>query len=158
MFLDNLMGILSTDVAMDLGTANTLVFVKGRGIVLNEPSVVAVDKATGRVLAVGTVDDRGPLLVERARQPSGLDPSRVGTDDPKDHRGIRRPCPAPDFLPPAHRRSHYTAALRSIGWLLFHRTTPPSRSPTSNALRGGGPGHLISGHAIVDLVLNDKHV
>jgi rod shape-determining protein MreB len=53
MFLDSLMGFFSTDVAMDLGTANTLVFVKGRGIVLNEPSVVAVDKATGRVLAVG---------------------------------------------------------------------------------------------------------
>src|SRR5437667_2780791 len=47
------MGFLSTDVAMDLGTANTLVFVKGRGIVLNEPSVVAVDKSNGRVLAVG---------------------------------------------------------------------------------------------------------
>ena len=58
MFLDNLMGILSTDVAMDLGTANTLVFVKGRGIVLNEPSVVAVDKATGAVL-------RGPELFAR---------------------------------------------------------------------------------------------
>ncbi len=54
MFLDSLMGFFSTDVAMDLGTANTLVFVKGRGIVLNEPSVVAVDKATGKVLAVGT--------------------------------------------------------------------------------------------------------
>ena len=54
MFLDSLMGFLSTDVAMDLGTANTLVFVKGRGIVLNEPSVVAVDKSSGRVLAVGS--------------------------------------------------------------------------------------------------------
>ena len=47
MFLDSLMGFFSTDVAMDLGTANTLVYVEGRGIVLNEPSVVAVDKATG---------------------------------------------------------------------------------------------------------------
>jgi rod shape-determining protein MreB len=54
MFLDGLMGFFSTDLAMDLGTANTLVYVKGRGIVLNEPSVVAVDRATGRVLAVGT--------------------------------------------------------------------------------------------------------
>ena len=53
MFLSNLMGFFSTDAAMDLGTANTLVFVKGRGIVLNEPSVVAVEKATGKVLAVG---------------------------------------------------------------------------------------------------------
>src|SRR5262245_38601368 len=52
-FLHNLMGFLSTDVAIDLGTANTLVFVKGRGIVLNEPSVVAVDRTTNRVLAVG---------------------------------------------------------------------------------------------------------
>src|SRR5256714_14433508 len=53
MFLDSLMGFFSTDVAMDLGTANTLVFVKGRGIVLNEPSVVAIDKSTGKVRAVG---------------------------------------------------------------------------------------------------------
>src|SRR6187431_1321737 len=45
---------MSHDMAMDLGTANTLVYVRGRGIVLNEPSVVAVDKATGRVLAVGS--------------------------------------------------------------------------------------------------------
>ena len=53
MFLNNLMGFFSTDVAMDLGTANTLVFVKGRGIVLNEPSVVAVEKSHGQGLAVG---------------------------------------------------------------------------------------------------------
>ncbi len=53
MFLDRLMGMVSSDVAIDLGTANTLVYVKGRGVVLNEPSVVAVDKATNRVLAVG---------------------------------------------------------------------------------------------------------
>jgi len=44
---------LSNDVAIDLGTANTLVFVKGEGIVLNEPSVVAVDQSNGRVYAVG---------------------------------------------------------------------------------------------------------
>jgi rod shape-determining protein MreB and related proteins len=54
MFFDRLMGMVSSDVAIDLGTANTLVYVKGKGIVLNEPSVVAVDKATGRVLAVGS--------------------------------------------------------------------------------------------------------
>src|SRR2546426_3488794 len=54
MFLDNLTGFFSTDVAMDLGTANTLVWVKGRGIVLNEPSVVAVEKATNKVMAVGS--------------------------------------------------------------------------------------------------------
>tara|TARA_Y100000590_G_scaffold462128_1_gene625433 strand:- start:4234 stop:5232 length:999 start_codon:yes stop_codon:yes gene_type:complete len=41
------------DIAVDLGTANTLVYVKGEGIVLNEPSVVAVDKASGQIMGVG---------------------------------------------------------------------------------------------------------
>jgi rod shape-determining protein MreB len=46
-------GFLTNDIAIDLGTANTLVYVKGQGIVLNEPSVVAVDKRTNKVLAIG---------------------------------------------------------------------------------------------------------
>jgi rod shape-determining protein MreB len=45
--------MFSNNIAIDLGTANTLVYVKGNGLVLNEPSVVAVEKGTGRVLAVG---------------------------------------------------------------------------------------------------------
>ena len=51
----SLLGILSADMAIDLGTANTLVYVKGRGIVLNEPSVVAIMNVKGKkqVLAVG---------------------------------------------------------------------------------------------------------
>ena len=43
-----LYGMFSADMAIDLGTANTLVYVKGRGIVLNEPSVVAISEARGR--------------------------------------------------------------------------------------------------------------
>jgi rod shape-determining protein MreB len=53
MFLDQLMGVFSNDVAIDLGTANTLVYLKGKGIVFNEPSVVAVDRTTNKVIAVG---------------------------------------------------------------------------------------------------------
>ena len=45
---------LSNDIGIDLGTANTLVYVKGQGIVLNEPSVVAIEKSTGKVLAIGS--------------------------------------------------------------------------------------------------------
>ncbi|MEW5923395.1 MAG: rod shape-determining protein [Candidatus Zixiibacteriota bacterium] len=45
---------MSSDIGIDLGTANTLVFVRGQGIVLNEPSVVAIERATGKVLAVGS--------------------------------------------------------------------------------------------------------
>ena len=54
---DSVLGIFSTDLAIDLGTANTLVYVKGKGIVLNEPSVVAVhtdNRLKNRILAVGS--------------------------------------------------------------------------------------------------------
>lgn len=49
-----LFSLFSNDMGVDLGTANTLVFVKGQGIVLREPSVVALDKNTGEVLSVGS--------------------------------------------------------------------------------------------------------
>ncbi|MTI08192.1 MULTISPECIES: rod shape-determining protein [Curvivirga] len=59
-----LLGFLSADMAIDLGTANTLVYVKGRGIVLNEPSVVAIAEVKGKrqVLAVG---DEAKLMLGR---------------------------------------------------------------------------------------------
>lgn len=47
------MGLLTKDVAIDLGTANTIIYVKGKGIVVREPSVVAIDRYTGKVLYVG---------------------------------------------------------------------------------------------------------
>ncbi len=53
MIFDSLMGMFSIDMGIDLGTCNTLVCVKGEGIVLNEPSVVAVKKGTNRVLQDG---------------------------------------------------------------------------------------------------------
>jgi rod shape-determining protein MreB and related proteins len=49
----NFFGKFSKDIGIDLGTANTLVYVKGRGIVINEPSVVAINKKTGQILAIG---------------------------------------------------------------------------------------------------------
>ncbi len=45
----------SSDLAMDLGTANTLIYMKGRGIILNEPSVVAVDEETRKPIAIGSL-------------------------------------------------------------------------------------------------------
>jgi len=66
---DKLFGFWSTDMAIDLGTANTLVYVRGKGIVLNEPSVVAVISRNGRneVLAVG----------EEAKQMLGRTPGNI---------------------------------------------------------------------------------
>ena len=67
-----LSSIMGRDMAVDLGTANTVVYVRGRGIVLNEPSVVAVNVRDGRPLAVGRrgqADDRPHA--RRTSRPSG---------------------------------------------------------------------------------------
>ena len=72
--LSSIFGFLSADMAIDLGTANTLVYVKGRGIVLNEPSVVAIieDKGKKKVLAVG----------EEAKQMLGRTPGNISAIRP----------------------------------------------------------------------------
>ena len=59
--------VFSSDIGIDLGTASVLVYVKGKGVVLNEPSVVAVDKQTGKILAVG----------ERAQKMLGRTPGNI---------------------------------------------------------------------------------
>lgn len=51
---DKFFGHFSHDIGIDLGTANTLVYVRGKGIVINEPSVVAVNQKTGQILAIGS--------------------------------------------------------------------------------------------------------
>ena len=51
--LDRIYNLFSRDIGIDLGTANTLVYLRGHGIVVNEPSVVAVNQKTGQVVAVG---------------------------------------------------------------------------------------------------------
>jgi rod shape-determining protein MreB and related proteins len=68
---DQWLGFIGRDMAVDLGTANTLVYVRGRGVVLNEPSVVAVNTKNGAVLAVGTeakrMIGRTPAHIEAIR-------------------------------------------------------------------------------------------
>ena len=64
---------MSRDLAIDLGTANTLVYAKGKGIVLNEPTVVALDTRTREVLAIGDrglADDRAHAGLHRGRAPA----------------------------------------------------------------------------------------
>jgi rod shape-determining protein MreB len=69
---NNLFGLFSKDIGIDLGTANTLVYVKGRGIVINEPSVVAVNQKTGQILAIG----------EEAKKMVGRTPSHIVASRP----------------------------------------------------------------------------
>src|ERR1700729_4365111 len=74
----NLFGFLSSDIAIDLGTANTLVYVKGRGIILNEPSVVAITTNRGKaqVLAVG--DEAKQMLGRTPGNITAIRPLRDG--------------------------------------------------------------------------------
>lgn len=68
---NTLLDTVSTDIGIDLGTANTLVYVKGRGILLNEPTIVAINKKTGQLVAVGneakTMQGRTPQHIEVVR-------------------------------------------------------------------------------------------
>lgn len=70
--LNRLLGKISKDIGIDLGTANTLVYVKDKGIVINEPSVVAVNKNTGQILAIG----------KKARNMVGKTPSHIVASRP----------------------------------------------------------------------------
>lgn len=69
--LNKFLSVVSTDIAIDLGTANTLVYVKNKGIVLNEPTIVAVNKKTGQLVAVGqdakAMQGRTPQHIEVVR-------------------------------------------------------------------------------------------
>lgn len=64
---DKIWGLFSHDLGIDLGTANTLVYVRGKGVIINEPSVVAINKRTKQVLAIG----------EDARKMVGRTPSHI---------------------------------------------------------------------------------
>jgi rod shape-determining protein MreB len=69
---DRIFGSFSKDIGIDLGTANTLVYVRGKGIVINEPSIVAVNQKTNRVLAIGS----------EARKMAGRTPSYISVTRP----------------------------------------------------------------------------
>ena len=70
--INRLLGRWSPDIGIDLGTANTLVYVKDRGIVVNEPSVVAINTRTNQILAVG----------EAARHMVGKTPGHIVATKP----------------------------------------------------------------------------
>src|ERR1039458_8089844 len=75
MNLRSLFSLFSSDLAIDLGTANTLVYAKGKGIVVNEPSIVAINKNTGEVEAVGR--EAKEMLGRKAREILGRTPGNI---------------------------------------------------------------------------------
>ncbi len=68
----SLFGWLSNDISIDLGTANTLIYVKGKGIVSNEPSIVAISKVSGKIVAIG----------HEAKEMQGRTPDEIKTVRP----------------------------------------------------------------------------
>ena len=105
-------GVVGRDIAVDLGTANTLVYVRGRGVVLDEPSVVAVNARDGRPLAVGTEAKR---MIGRTPEPHPGDPSAQGRRD----RRLRHLREDAALLHPARAPAPVVAAahgdLRAVG-------------------------------------------
>ena len=87
------MPLFSSDIGIDLGTATVLVYVKGKGVVLNEPSVVAVDKVSGKILAVGEEAQKHawPYTGQHCRHPSAARGRYFGLRDDRAHdQGIHR--------------------------------------------------------------------
>jgi len=70
--LEKIRDRFSEDIAIDLGTANSLVYVRGQGIVISEPSVVAINQKTGQVLAIG----------EEAKKMVGRTPAHIVASKP----------------------------------------------------------------------------
>src|ERR1700750_3239876 len=98
--LNGLLGFFSNDIGIDLGTANTLVYVKDHGIVLREPSVVAVQAGTSKVLAVG--DEAKRMLGRTPGNIVGIRPLKDGViaDFEVTERMLRY------FIQKVHRRRH----------------------------------------------------
>src|SRR5258708_10236686 len=97
--MSNALAFLGRDMAVDLGTANTLIYVRGRGIVLNEPSVVALNANTGQIVAVGA----------DAKRMIGRTPGHILAIPPLQDGGIpdfdvTEPM-LPDFIQKGHTRT-----------------------------------------------------
>jgi rod shape-determining protein MreB len=128
MNLRSVFGFFSSDLAIDLGTANTLVFAKGRGIVVNEPSIVALDKNNKRVLAVG----------REAKEMLGRTPSDIVAVKPmKD--GVIADFDVTEvmlkyFIKQAHRRNHLLSPRIVIG-IPSEITQVEKRAVQESALR-----------------------
>ena len=89
--LSSFLGIFSHDIGIDLGTANTLVIVRGRGIVIDEPSVVAIDTVSKKILAIG---NEAKLMVGRT-------PSTIVAVRPLEVSALLRLGPDGEVSPPS---------------------------------------------------------
>ncbi|GLX94823.1 rod shape-determining protein [Herbidospora galbida] len=153
---------LGRDMAVDLGTANTLVYVRGRGIVLNEPSVVAINTSTGRIVAVGIEAKR--MIGRTPGNIVAVRPLKDGViaDFDVTERMLRY------FIQRVHKRRHFAKpriivavpsgitgveqrAVKEAGYQAGARRVYIVEEPMAAAIGAGLPVHEPTGNMVVDI-------
>ena len=153
---------IGRDMAVDLGTANTLVYVRGRGIVLNEPSVVAINSNSGGILAVGSEAKR--MIGRTPGSIVAIRPLKDGViaDFDTTERMLRY------FIQKVHRRRHLAKprlivcvpsgitgveqrAVKDAGYAAGARKVFIIEEPMAAAIGAGQPVHEPTGNMVVDI-------
>ena len=156
------MSFIGRDMAVDLGTANTLVYVRGRGIVLNEPSVVAINQDTGGILAVGLEAKR--MIGRTPGNIVAIRPLKDGViaDFDTTERMLRY------FIQKVHRRRYLAKprivvcvpsgitgveqrAVKDAGYAAGARKVYIIEEPMAAAIGAGLPIHEPTGNMVVDI-------
>ena len=160
--MGNMLAFLGRDMAVDLGTANTLVYVRRRGIVLNEPSVVALNTDTGKIVAVGVQAKR--MIGRTPGNIVAIRPLRDGViaDFDITERMLRY------FIQKVHRRRHLAkprlvvavpsgitgveqSAVKEAGHQAGARRVYIIEEPMAAAIGAGLPVHEPTGNMVVDV-------
>jgi rod shape-determining protein MreB len=155
-------GFLGRDMAVDLGTANTLVYVRGRGIVLNEPSVVAINTNTAGILAVGTEAKRmigrtpGNIVAIRPLK-DGVIADFETTERmlryfiQKVHKRRRTARPRLVVCVPSGITGVEQRAVKDAGYQAGARKVFIIEEPMAAAIGAGLPVHEPTGNMVVDI-------
>ena len=160
--MGNKLSFLGRDMAVDLGTANTLVYVRGRGIVLNEPSVVAINTNTGKIVAVGIEAKR--MIGRTPGNIVAVRPLKDGViaDFDVTERMLRY------FIQKVHKRRHFAKprivvavpsgitgveqrAVKEAGYQAGARRVYIIEEPMAAAIGAGLPAHEPTGNMVVDI-------
>jgi rod shape-determining protein MreB len=160
--MSNALTFLGRDMAVDLGTANTLVYVRGRGIVLNEPSVVALNTNNGQIVAVGVEAKR--MIGRTPGNIVAVRPLKDGViaDFDVTERMLRY------FIQKVHRRTHLAkprlvvavpsgitgveqSAVKEAGHQAGARRVYIIEEPMAAAIGAGLPIHEPTGNMVVDM-------
>ena len=156
------MSFIGRDMAVDLGTANTLVYVRGRGVVLNEPSVVAINQASGGILAVGA--EAKKMIGRTPGNIVAIRPLKDGViaDFDTTERMLRY------FIQKVHKRRHLAKprivvcvpsgitgveqrAVKDAGYAAGARKVYIIEEPMAAAIGSGLPVHEPTGNMVVDI-------